>query len=108
LVGSLPSLWNRIGRLGAFEKAAEVTDTTVASLYLDRVLCSLDLAGIHAQPIIIEGCERIKTLSFYAAFLESMAIFQLNCRNLVILLGGGVVSDIVGFIAATYRRGIDY
>jgi 3-dehydroquinate synthetase len=37
-----------------------------------------------------------------------MAGFQLNCRNLVILLGGGVVSDIVGFIAATYKRGIDY
>ena len=105
--GILPSLGNRLVKIGAYEKAVVVTDSIVAALYLEGVLSSLSKAGVLAQPIIIEGGERNKNLECYAAVLEAMVKYQLNRGGLVVSLGGGVVSDIAGFAAATYMRGVD-
>ncbi len=105
--GILSSLGSSLGSIGSYRKAAVITDATVASLYLNGVLDSLDSTGIQALPIIIGGGEQNKNLECYKSILETLANAQINSSDLIISLGGGVVSDISGFVAATYMRGVD-
>lgn len=83
-----------------------VTNTTVASLYLDKVLQSLE--GFQLATCILPDGEEHKTLEtmneIITRLLESR--FSRNCCLLA--LGGGVVGDVTGFAASCYQRGVDY
>lgn len=83
-----------------------VTDGNVGPLYADRVLESLHTAGFTAVKVEIPSDEEFKTImtinNLWDAFLQN----ELDRSSTVIALGGGVVSDLAGFAAATYLRGI--
>ena len=83
-----------------------VSNETVASLYLDRVLCNL--TAFEVATVILpdgENHKNIETLDL----IFSEALTQRFSRNVtMVALGGGVVGDIVGFAAATYQRGTDF
>jgi 3-dehydroquinate synthase len=83
-----------------------VSNTTVAPLYLDRVLRLLD--GFQVATVILPDGEQYKTLdtlnTIYTALLEK----RLNRGCTLIALGGGVVGDITGFAAASYQRGVAF
>ncbi|WP_190600700.1 3-dehydroquinate synthase [Candidatus Vesicomyidisocius sp. SY067_SCS001] len=83
-----------------------VTNTTVAPLYLKKVqnlVSSFELA----QVILPDG-EKYKTLGtincIFSALLENR--FDRSCT--LIALGGGVVGDMTGFVAASYQRGVNF
>ena len=82
-----------------------ITDENVAGLYLEDV--KKGLPGIVYEAIIPAG-EQSKSLEqFYQ--LQTAAIEKgLNRKSLIVALGGGVVGDLAGFVAATFMRGIDY
>jgi 3-dehydroquinate synthase len=52
--------------------------------------------------------ENCKTLSEYQSIIEYLASHQCNKHSLLIALGGGSVTDLCGFVASTYMRGISY
>ena len=52
--------------------------------------------------------ERVKSLDTARRILESMTRARLERRDLVLAIGGGIVGDIAGFCAATYRRGVEF
>ncbi len=83
-----------------------VSNTTVAPLYLDRLLKSLH--GLEVASVILPDGEQYKTLetlnTIYTALLEHR--FNRDCT--LIALGGGVVGDITGFAAASYQRGVAF
>jgi len=83
-----------------------VSNETVAPLYLERLLGSLD--GFQVETAILPDGEQYKTLDtvdrIYTALLEHR--FDRSCT--LIALGGGVVGDITGFAAATYQRGVHF
>lgn len=83
-----------------------ITDDKVASLYLDDVLSALK--GQRVFQSIIKNGEASKDIrQFYRLQTEAMN-YHLDRKSLIIALGGGVVGDLAGFVAATFMRGIDF
>jgi len=87
---------------------AVVTDSNVAPLLGDRVKQSLISAGLKPKLITIPAGEKSKTLPQAGAICEQMIAAGLDRQSFVIGLGGGVIGDISGFVAAIYHRGIPH
>ncbi len=87
-------------------KVIIVSNETVFPLYEDTVLASMKENGISPEVFLMPDGEEYKALEWagniYAKLLES----RFDRGSLIIALGGGVVGDIAGFVAATYMRGI--
>ena len=81
-----------------------VTDETVASLYADRVVRSF--GGARVDVIAIPPGEAHKTRATWAEVTDRMLALGVGRDAAVVALGGGVVGDLAGFVAATYMRGI--
>jgi 3-dehydroquinate synthase len=87
---------------------AIISDSNVAPLFCDRLKKSLTSAGFHATLITIPAGEKSKTLKQADAICEQMIAAGLDRQSFVIGLGGGVIGDISGFVAAIYHRGIPH
>jgi len=87
---------------------AVVTNTTVASLYLDPLLSLLKEHGIKAFPIILPDGESYKNQETLNLIYD--ALLKEKCERTVTLiaLGGGVIGDMTGYAAATYLRGVPF
>lgn len=82
-----------------------ITDPLVNDLYGDDVR-----KGFRDKPKTIEIArgERFKSISCAAAIYDQLVKYEAHRDALIIALGGGVIGDIAGFVAATYMRGINY
>lgn len=90
------------------KRAFVVTDDSVAPLYLDRLLASLDKAGItHLHTVLPHG-ESTKDFPHLEALLDAMLEARCERSTMVVALGGGVVGDLTGFAAAILQRGVDF
>ncbi len=85
-----------------------VTDTTVEALYAPVVVNSLKDSGLSVVVHSIEPGEASKSLGAARELYEVLAANRLGRDAVVVALGGGVVSDLAGFVAATWMRGIDF
>ena len=83
-----------------------VTNQAVASLYLDPLKAVLGDRLIHT--IFIGDGERFKTIDTYVDIMSALLEKGIKRNGTLIALGGGVVGDITGFVAATYQRGIPF
>ena len=92
--------------LGTPCKAAIITDSQVGPLYAQPLKEQLEGAGFAVLVHAIPAGEASKGLETYGELLSFLAGHRLTRSDLVIALGGGVVGDIAGFVAATYLRGI--
>jgi len=68
----------------------------------------LRAGGIHAEPLLFNDREEAKRLATIERLAEKLLERGADRHSLLAALGGGVVGDITGFLAATYMRGIDY
>jgi 3-dehydroquinate synthase len=87
---------------------AIISDSNVAPLFGDRVKRSLTVADFQPTLITIPAGEKSKTLEQAGAICDQMIATGLDRQSFVIGLGGGMVGDISGFIAAIYHRGIPH
>ena len=87
-------------------KALIVSETNVAPLYLERVRQELVKAGIETVDHVFEAGERSKGIEAVAAMWNQMAEAGFTRTDIVVGLGGGVTTDMAGFAAATFLRGI--
>jgi shikimate kinase/3-dehydroquinate synthase len=85
-----------------------VTDDNIGPLYAAIVLDSLRQNGYAAEIIQIPAGEDFKNIQTVNLLWEFFLASQLDRSSTVIALGGGVVSDLTGFAAATYLRGIKW
>ncbi len=88
-----------------------ITDRNVARHYLKKTVSSLNKAGItDIGNIILPAGEEQKNFRTYLKLLNAVYAFDRNQQKKIVLvtLGGGVVGDLGGFVAGTYRRGINY
>ncbi|ASK63341.1 3-dehydroquinate synthase [Virgibacillus phasianinus] len=84
-----------------------VTDEQVADLYLNDVKESL--AGrSNVFHTVIKNGEQSKDIDTFYQLQTKGIECGLDRRSLIIALGGGVIGDLAGFVAATFMRGIDY
>ncbi|MGH7379749.1 MAG: 3-dehydroquinate synthase [Candidatus Methylomirabilales bacterium] len=108
LIGSglLEEAGERIRALGLTGRVAIVTDDTVGPLYGARLEGSLRMAGFEPTCIEVPTGEASKSLGEAARLYEAFLDAGLDRHGAVLALGGGVVGDLAGFVAATFMRGI--
>lgn len=106
--GLLPQLGAHCKRLHLGMRCAVITDHRVAPLYAKIILRSLRSSGFDPVLITIAAGERAKNLQVVHSCYEQLAAHRLERKSFIVALGGGVVGDLAGFVAATYLRGIDF
>lgn len=86
-------------------KVLLITNATVNNLYGELVKDSLDEAGFHVEVALMGDGEEYKTLSTVSDLYDAVAGFRCHRDSVIVGLGGGIVGDVAGFVAATYMRG---
>lgn len=104
--GLLDSLGERLREIGLRGSVALVQDANVAVAFGRRALASLERAGFTVAPIRVPPGERSKSLAQLGVLYHHFAGAGLDRDSTVVALGGGVVTDLAGFAAATFLRGI--
>ena len=95
-------------RLPKAKKIAIITDDNVKALYLDNMKKYISEVGLKVFDFAIPQGEASKNSDNYIKLQGWLAEQDLTATDVVIALGGGVVGDLAGFVAATYLRGIAY
>lgn len=89
-------------------RAFVISNPTVDSLYGERVMKSLQEAELNPAKGLIPDGEEYKNLSVANELFDQLVAHQMDRSSVVISLGGGVVGDLAGFVAATYMRGVPF
>ena len=98
------SIW--LKRKNYSAKAVIVTDSTVGGLYGESLKGSLSNAGFAVTVLEVSPGEEQKTLEIAGELYRQMADSFIDRNSPVFALGGGVIGDLAGFVAATYMRGV--
>jgi 3-dehydroquinate synthase len=106
--GVLASLGARIAALRPGAKAVIVTDDNVARYHLEPAEAALRHAGVAASRVIVASGEASKSYRVFEQVCEAVIASRIERDDLAIALGGGVIGDLTGFVAAVVRRGLDY
>jgi 3-dehydroquinate synthase len=107
-----PRLLERLGaecaRLAPGRRCAIISDRRVAPHYAAAARRSLAKAGFDSALIIVPAGETAKSLPSVQLCYNQLAAHRLERKSFIVALGGGVVGDLAGFVAATYLRGIAF
>ncbi len=87
-------------------KVVVISNEVVAPLYLDAVKALF--ADRFAEAIILPDGEQHKHLDTVAFIYDRLLAGKYDRKTILVALGGGVVGDITGFVAATYQRGVPF
>lgn len=90
------------------ERCAIITDSNVGPLYMEPAAQALETAGFKPVRISFPAGETAKSLKIVQKCYDSLAENRLERKSFIVALGGGVVGDLAGFVAATYLRGIPF
>lgn len=96
------------GLVGKIHKFAVVTDSNVKDLYGEPILHRLQDAGYQADMFVFEAGEKSKTRQTKEMIEDAMLAKQYRRDCCVIAVGGGVVTDLAGFVAGTFGRGVPF
>lgn len=104
--GSLDDVAELIDEICPAHRYALITDTRVGELYASRVLKEMRDRGSRVEAFKFPSGEWNKTRDVWGKVIDSLIAAGIGRDAAVIALGGGVVGDVAGFVAATYMRGI--
>lgn len=90
------------------KQVAVISDTTVARIFGRDFLSLLRKGGVKSELFTFGAGEKNKNQHTVTALQNKMLKKKFGRDSLVVALGGGVVGDVAGFVAATYMRGIPY
>ena len=103
--GILELVGRRLAAAGV-GRAVVVSDAAVAATHGRRVSESLTACGIHVIPIEVPPGEATKSVAEAARLWAAFADQAVDRSTHVVAVGGGVVGDLAGFVAATFARGL--
>jgi 3-dehydroquinate synthase len=106
--GLLEELGGRLSGSGLFGHAAVVSVPPVHELYGAAVRGSLERAGFAVDVDIVPDGEASKCVGQLSALWDRFVEHRLERASVVVALGGGVVGDLAGFAAATFKRGLPF
>jgi shikimate kinase/3-dehydroquinate synthase len=89
-------------------RAVVITDETVGKLHLQTLLDGLTQTAIAVRHITVPAGEGSKDMATYGRVVDELLEGGVERRTTVIALGGGVVGDLAGFVAATTLRGLPF
>ena len=85
-----------------------ISDSTVLAIHGEALLKSLEHAGKQVACYTFSPGETSKTIETFMAASRQFLREGLDRKSAIMALGGGVVGDVAGFVAASYMRGIDF
>ena len=106
--GLVHRLGAECARLGLGTRCAIISDTNVAPRFGKTAHEALAKAGFAPTLITIPAGETAKSLKTVEACYNQLAAQRLERKSFIVALGGGVVGDLAGFVAATYLRGLPF
>ncbi len=104
--GGLHHLPQALQTLGLARRVFLVTDSQVGALYAGPLLNLLKKAGLEAHLCTIPAGESSKSLEYFSQVIDWLVQHKAERHDPLIALGGGVVGDLAGFVAASYQRGM--
>lgn len=105
--GNLADAGRWLMALRTVRHAVVITDANVEQHCALEVVESLHAEGPVVDLLVIEPGEASKSLDVAEDLWEKLLELETDRKSLVVAVGGGVVGDLAGFIAATYARGLD-
>ncbi len=106
--GLLSKLGDHCRRLKLGERCVIITDSNVGPRFADAAVRALKMAGFVPSIITVAAGETAKSLKVVGECYDQLAMKRLERKSFIVALGGGVVGDLAGFVAATYLRGIPF
>lgn len=106
--GSLPSSGDFIATRTRPSHAAVITDHHVDALHAERVVASLRESGVRVDRLSVEPGEATKSVSHAERLWQWLLEAGADRKTIVVAVGGGVIGDLAGFVAATFARGLDF
>ncbi len=104
-----------LGRVAEFlqplqlgKRGVVITDSNIWAVHAPALQDALQNAGYETEVLTVPAGEPSKSLRQAERLLEKLPGCGLDRKSFVIALGGGVVGDLAGFVAATYLRGLPY
>ncbi|XP_042495313.1 3-dehydroquinate synthase, chloroplastic-like [Macadamia integrifolia] len=87
-----------------------VTNTTIAPLYLDKVINALTAGNskVSVESVILPDGEKYKDMDTLMKIFDKAIESRLDRRCTFVALGGGVIGDMCGFAAAAFLRGVNF
>ncbi len=106
--GLLARLGAECSRLKLGKNCAIISDSNVAAKYGNAAKRALIKAGFQPILIVVPAGETAKSIKTVQSCYDQLAAHRLERKSFIVALGGGVVGDLAGFVAATYLRGIAF
>ena len=106
--GLLSSAGRHLRRLTASQKAIIITDDHVAPLHLPTLTTSLHFSGFQVTSTTLPPGEDHKTIASAARLYDQILPAGIDRSTPLLALGGGVIGDLAGFVAATTLRGLPF
>ncbi len=88
--------------------AVIVSDENVAGIYLTQVADQLELVHDKVDSVIVPAGEKTKSVAQLESLWQKLVELESDRKSTVYALGGGVVGDLAGFLAASFARGISF
>ena len=104
--GLLPSVPDRLKAMFPKSRFALITDDNVNRLYGKSVCTAFNEAGLRHDLFTVTPGEASKCVDTFARLLSGLAQNGYNRADVIVALGGGIVGDLAGFVAAVYLRGL--
>jgi 3-dehydroquinate synthase len=104
----LRDLGARCAKLPLGRRCVIISDDNVAPLYAAKAAASLRKAGFESLLVTVPAGETSKSLRMFQTCCDRLARHRLERKSFIVALGGGVVGDLAGFVAAAYLRGIAF
>ncbi len=101
-------LLHEVGKIlaGVSQRAFIVTDNTVADLLLAPISGGIDEVGIQSSVITVNEGEAAKSISTASEIYGFLTKNTATRSDIIVALGGGVIGDLAGFVASTFKRGM--
>lgn len=106
--GLLKELGQHCSALNLGHRCAIISDRNVAPKFARAAETSLKKAGFESVLITVPAGETAKSLKVVEQCYDALAKQRLERKSFIVALGGGVVGDLAGFVAASYLRGIAF
>jgi 3-dehydroquinate synthase len=107
-LGNYSSLGEGISEHCGARSIVIICDDKVATHYLDPVTAKLAEQGFQVFCQTVPAGEGSKKLAVVEGLYDSLFDHALERSDAIVALGGGVIGDLAGFVAATFKRGLDY
>ena len=104
----LPDAAKHFKNLGLGKDAIIISHPLIERLHGVKLAVGLRKAGYSVKVLNVPEGESSKSAAYALRLIEQIAAYDVDKKIFIIALGGGVIGDLSGFVAAVYKRGIPY